>query len=188
MASLQHPPCTPASPPALWQRLARLARHRWAEGTLRQTFTPDLLARLTERVAASEQRHTGQIRLCVEAGLPLSYLWRGASARERAVAQFGRLRVWDTERNNGVLIYLLQAEHGIEIVADRGLACAVPAETWQRMVAAMGEAFRAGRHEAGLVQAIAEVSALLERHFPARAPGGRHGNELPDSPVIGDGR
>ena len=34
---------------------------------------------------------------------------------------FGKLRVWDTEHNNGVLIYLLLAEHRIEIVADRGL-------------------------------------------------------------------
>ena len=72
-------------------------------------------------MAASERRHSGEIRVCVEAGLPLSYLWRGATARERAVTMFGKLRVWDTEHNNGVLIYLLLAEHRIEIVADRGL-------------------------------------------------------------------
>ena len=38
---------------------------------------------------------------------------------------FGKLRVWDTEHNNGVLIYLLLAEHAIEIVADRGLSSRV---------------------------------------------------------------
>ena len=82
-----------------------------------------------QRVAASEARHSGQIRICVEAGLPFSYLWRHVRRgvplrqviRQRAVTMFGKLRVWDTERNNGVLIYLLLAEHAIELVADRGL-------------------------------------------------------------------
>ena len=108
--------------PGPLQRLTRLLRHRWADGRLRRVLTPEVLQRLGQRVAASERRHTGQIRICAEGGLPLSYLWRGASARERAITQFGKLRVWDTEHNNGVLIYLLLAEHAIEIVADRGLA------------------------------------------------------------------
>lgn len=168
----------------LWRRLVRLARHRWTEGRLRSAFPPDLLERLTRRVAASERRHTGQIRICIEAGLPLSYLWRDATARERAVTQFGKLRVWDTEGNNGVLVYLLLAEHAIEIVADRGLARQVPPGTWQALVAAMGDAFRRGDYEGGLTQALSEVSALLARYFPADGAGS-HGNELPDSPVLG---
>lgn len=167
-------------------RLARLLRHRWADGGLHQALPPELLERLGRRVSASERRHTGQIRICVEGGLPLSYLWRGASVRERAVTQFGKLRVWDTEHNNGVLIYLLLAEHAIEIVADRGLARAVPAGTWRAMADRMAQAFREGRYEDGLTQALAEVSALLVEHFPA-APGqpGAGGNELPDTPVVG---
>ena len=172
-------------------RMARLVRHRWAEGTLHNALPPDLLERLTRRVAASERRHTGQIRICAEGGLPLSYLWRGASARERAVTQFGKLRVWDTEHNNGVLIYLLLADHAIEIVADRALARRVPPGTWNTLVADMGEAFRTGRYEDGLTQALAEVSALLVAHFPTAANGGADadaataGNELPDAPVLG---
>lgn len=180
----QHPLAPPARRPALWRRLLRLVHHRWAEGTLRAAFTPAVLARLTQRVAASERRHTGQIRICIEGGLPLSYLWRGASARERAVAQFGKLRVWDTEHNNGVLIYLLLAEHAIEIVADRALAHAVPAATWRALVARMGQAFRTNHYEEGLTEALAEVSALLVAHFPT-APGTQAPpNELPDAPVV----
>lgn len=174
--------------PSLWKRIARLARHRWAESSLQRHFPPDLLERLAQRVHASERRHTGQIRICVEGGLPLSYLWRGASARERAVTQFGKLRVWDTEHNNGVLIYLLQAEHAIEIVADRGLARTVPAAAWQAMVASMGDAFRAGRYDDGLTQALSEVSALLVEHFPADVAAPAANNELPDAPVLGRSR
>ena len=165
--------------------LGRMLRHRWRdESDTRKARPPDLVERLARRVAASEQRHSGQVRLYVEAGLPMSYLWRGATARERAVAVFGKLRVWDTEANNGVLIYLLLAENAIEIVADRGLAQRVPPAEWQAIVDRMGSAFRDGRFEDGLTQALEEVSALLVAHFPL-APGQVHSNELPDEPVLG---
>ena len=169
--------------PGPLQRLTRLLRHRWADGRLRRVLTPEVLQRLGQRVAASERRHTGQIRICAEGGLPLSYLWRGASARERAITQFGKLRVWDTEHNNGVLIYLLLAEHAIEIVADRGLAQRVPPGTWHALVGHMRAAFRAGQYEDGLTEVLADVSALLVAHFPVsgHAPSS---NELPDAPVL----
>ncbi|HWH82969.1 MAG TPA: TPM domain-containing protein [Burkholderiaceae bacterium] len=139
--------------------------------------------RIAARVAASEARHSGEIRVCVEAGLPLSYLRREATVRERAVMMFGKLRVWDTEHNNGVLIYLLLAEHAIEIVADRGLARHVDAAQWQRIAATMAQAFAAGRFEEGLNQAIDAVDALLLQYF-ALAPGEANPNELPDAPYL----
>jgi uncharacterized membrane protein len=142
-----------------------------------------LLERLTRRVAASERRHSGEIRVCVEAGLPLSYLWRDAPARERALMLFGKLRVWDTEHNNGVLIYLLLAERAIEIVADRGIDSRVSAEEWAAMAQRMGAAFREARFEDGLTQALEEVSALLVAHFPL-AEGELDRNELPDAPLV----
>ena len=162
-------------------RLNRILKHRWAD--VRDTHSAldaAALARLEARVAASEQRHSGEIRLSVEAGLPWSYLWQDLRARDRAVMLFGKLRVWDTEANNGALIYLLLAEHAIEIVADRGLARHVPPAQWDAIVGSMGEAFRAGRFEEGLAAAIDAVDALLVQHF-ALAPGARDANELPDA-------
>ena len=165
--------------------LVRILRHRWLdESDTRKAIPPQLVDRLMHRVAASERRHSGQIRIYVEAGLPMSYLWRGAGARERAVALFGKLRVWDTESNNGVLIYLLLAEHAIEIVADRGIDRHIPLEDWQAMIAHMRAAFREGRFEEGLTQALEEISAVLVEHFPL-APGESNPNELPDTPTVG---
>ncbi len=161
-------------------RWLRILKHRWTDETdAARALSPEALARLEQRVAASERRHSGEIRLCVEAGLPLSYLWREATPRQRAITMFGKLRVWDTEHNNGVLIYLLLAEHAIEIVADRGLTRVVPPETWGQMVAGMRDAFRAGRFEDGLAQAVDAVDALLAQHF-ALAEGQANPNELPD--------
>jgi uncharacterized membrane protein len=165
-------------------KLLRILKHRWLdERDAARALGADGLKRIQARVAASERGHSGEIRVCVEAGLPLSYLWRNAGARERAIMLFGKLRVWDTEHNNGVLIYLLLAEHAIEIVADRGLDRHVGAAHWQQILETMRAAFRAGRFEDGLNQAVDAVDALLVQHF-ALAPGETNPNELPDAPDL----
>lgn len=164
--------------------LARLIKHRLVdEADARRLLGKDALARIEARVAESEKRHSGEIRVVVEAGLPLSYLRRSATPRARAVALFGKLGVWDTERNNGVLVYLLVAERAIEIVADRGLKAHVPALEWAAIAEGMQSAFRDGRFEAGLIGAIDAVDALLVRHFAA-LPGVVDINELPDAPLV----
>jgi uncharacterized membrane protein len=173
-----------ASDATLFSRLGRIWRHRWIdESEVRRALPEAVMQRLTSRVAASERRHSGEVRICVEAGLPMSYLWRHASARERAVMLFGKLRVWDTANNNGVLIYLLLAEHAIEIVADRGIDSQVDDAEWAAMAQRMSAAFREGRFEDGLTQALEEISALLVEHFPLDE-GEVDVNELPDEPVV----
>ena len=175
-----------------WNTLLRLARHRWLDQSdARRVIAPDAAERLRQRVAASERRHNGEIRLCIEGGLPVSYLWRHLRqrlpmfelVRQRALMMFSKLRVWDTEHNNGVLIYLLLAEHAIELVADRGLAGRVPPQTWQDIAAHLGAELRAGRFEQGLTDAIDAVDVLLTQHFPLE-PGQADRNELPDEPVL----
>jgi uncharacterized membrane protein len=172
-------------------KLKTIIKHLWLDASdSERAIPPDMLQRLAKRVAASEGRHTGQIRIYVEAALPMSYLWRmGKSSpmkaliRQRAVMLFGKLRLWDTEHNNGVLIYLQLAEHAIEIVADRGVDRQVTAQDWQAMAERMSAAFRAGQFEDGLTQAIGEMSSVLVAHFPSAA-GGKPLNEQPDEPVL----
>ena len=168
----------------LWQRLTRLMRHRWMdERSARRALPPDMLQRISTRVTASERRHTGEVRILAEASLPTSYLLRDAAPRERALALFGKLRVWDTEHNKSVLIYLQLTDHAIEIVADRGLSRMVSPEAWQAMVRRLGEALRDNRYEDGLTQALEEVSALLVAHFPL-SEGEVRRNELPDAVAL----
>ena len=166
--------------------LSRLLRHRLLdEGDAHRALGSDAAARIQQRVAASEAHHSGQIRVCIEAGLPFSYLRRGASPRERAAMLFGKLRVWDTEHNNGVLVYVLLAEHAIEIVADRGIDRRVDAAAWEAIAAQMREPFRGGDFAKGLDHAIDAVDALLVRHFPRTSGDATaYPNELPDAPDI----
>jgi uncharacterized membrane protein len=167
-------------------RLVRVLRHRW-EKDGNHTVPTEVLERLRLRVAASEQLHSGEIRICIEAGLPNSYLWRKetmpALLRQRAMAQFGRLRVWDTEHNNGVLIYLCLAEHAIELVADRGVNRIAPANYWEATIDTLGAALKHGAFEEGLGLAVDAVGSLLHTHF-ALSAGDSNPNELPDAPSV----
>lgn len=172
----------------MFDRIRRLFRHRWLAASAAQlALNGDLLERLRQRVAASEQKHSGEIRIHIEAGLPLSYLRRKTGTRElsrqRALALFGKLRVWDTAHNNGVLIYLLLAERSFELVADRGLSDKVTNTSWQALAGELATDFKAGRFEAGLSRLIEQVSHLLQQHFPLAA-GEANPNELPDQPTL----
>ena len=168
-------------------RCWRVLRHwRCDAADVRRVLGAEALRRIEARVVASEARHSGEIRVCVEASLPLAALRADVSVRSRAVALFGELRVWDTEHNNGVLIYLLVAEHAIEIVADRGLTRHVDTAGWQHILTPMQAAFRAGEFEAGLNTAIDAIDALLHAHFgrDPSAPDAPNLNELPDRPWL----
>jgi uncharacterized membrane protein len=177
---------------SMMNKLTLLLKHLWRDvSDTRRAIPPDMVKRLAERVAASEQRHNGQIRICIESSLPASDLWRlnkenplAELIRQRAVTMFGELRVWDTDHNNGVLIYVLLAEHAIEIVADRGLMHHLNAAQWQAMVTRMASAFREQRYEDGLMQALEESSAVLVAHFPRTDASPHHPNELPDTPLL----
>jgi uncharacterized membrane protein len=132
-------------------------------------------------IQAGEADHEGQVRFAVESALDILPLLRNQTARGRAIDVFSLLRVWDTEYNNGVLIYVLLADRDVEIVADRGIASRVARDEWESICRDMERAFREGRYEEGALSGIRAVSAQLSRHFPGR---GRRANELPDAPVV----
>ena len=150
-------------------------------GAWRRAFPQATLDAIEAAVASSEMGHHGEIRFAIENSLPATLAWRGTSGRERAVEVFSNLRVWDTEHNSGVLIYLLLADHDIEIVADRGIATKVDPADWEAVAHAMEAAFRQGDFERGALEGIAQIDAILTAHFP---PSGHNPDELATRPVI----
>ena len=162
--------------------LMRMIKHlffpRWR---LKCSFPSRTLTAIEQAVKKSESLHLGEIRFAVESALEPGALWRNQTARERAIEVFSQLHVWDTERDNGVLIYILLADRDVEIVADRGMACHVSNEQWQAICHTMEQAFGAGDFEHGSVAGIEAVTKLLAQFFPA---GGENVNELPDKPYV----
>ena len=164
-------------------RIGRLFKHWFATpGSLRRAFPDAVMDRIGSAIARAEAATTGEIRMAVEAALPWSYLRRDAPARQRALMMFSKLRVWDTEHNNGVLLYVDLADRSVEIVADRGIAHVVPQAEWDAICTAIRSAFKQGAYEAGAVAGIDAIGAVLARHFPV-ADGTRNPNELPNRPV-----
>ena len=162
--------------------LKRTFRHLFAPDWLvYRAFPRAALRRIEAAIRQSEAAHRGELRFAVEAGLDLLPLLRGLTPRQRALEAFSRLRVWDTEENSGVLIYLQLVDRDIEIVADRGISATVGQARWDAICHRMEEAFRARRFEAGVLEGVTEITMLLTAHFPARR---ENPDELPDRPVV----
>jgi uncharacterized membrane protein len=162
--------------------ISRLLKHLFApHWVVNRAFPRRALDAIEAAIAASESKHDGELRFAVEAGLHPLPLWRGQAARQRAQEVFAALNVWDTAHNSGVLIYVQLVDRRIEIVADRGISAKVAQAEWDAICRRMEDAFKAGCFEDGAVTAIAEITALLARHFP---PLGDNPNELPDRPVV----
>lgn len=161
----------------IWAHLACDARD------VRRLFSDESLRRIEQAVSEGERGHSAEIRIAIEASLPWHRAARGVEPRERALEVFSELRVWDTEGNNGVLVYLLVADHAIEIVADRAALAALGAPELQQVCDRLGQELRAGRCEQGLLDAIARLNQDLAEAFPLVSPETDE-NELPNRPAI----
>jgi uncharacterized membrane protein len=163
-------------------KLRRLIRHlistRWST---RRHFTPAVRAAIERAIRECEAHHAGEIRFVVESAFDIPELWHDLAPRRRAWQLFGQLGVWDTARNNGVLIYVLMADRAVEIIADRGIATHVPEPEWQTVCRQMQQHYRDGRFREGSVAGIEGVGSLLGRHFPGESHGD---HELPSQPVL----
>ena len=165
--------------PGRWQRLLRHLRHD--RGDLRRAFPAAALERIEQAVVDGERGHGAELRVAIEASLPLGRVLSGVAARDRALEVFGSLRVWDTDGNNGVLLYVLLADQAVEIVADRAAARAVPEQAWRSVAQALTAAYRGGDFLGGTLAAIDRLGELMAQAFP---PGGRNPDELPNRPVV----
>ncbi|RTL28373.1 MAG: hypothetical protein EKK47_16085 [Burkholderiales bacterium] len=164
-------------------KLSRIVSHMTTtRRRVHRAFPPKSMHAIEQAIKAAEVCHAGEIRFVVEGALDGVPLLKGQSAHERAIEVFSLLRIWDTEHNSGVLIYLLLADRRVEIVADRGIHARVGPGGWEALCRDMEAAFRSDQYEQGAITCIGAVAQHLSRHFPSH---GQHAhNELPDAPVV----
>lgn len=162
--------------------LKRIIKHlsapRWV---VTRMFPAVAMKAIENAIRESERSHDGELRFAVEGGLKLWLLLHERTPRARANEIFSQLRVWDTEHNSGVLIYVQAVDRHIEIIADRGINAKVEQRQWEAIAGRMQTEFRAQRYEVGVIEGMREITALMARHFP---PTGANPDELPDAPVI----
>ena len=163
-------------------RTKRLLKHIFTTKLqLKQAFPKAVLREIESAIQASETRHSGELRFAVEAALDPVQVFKGESPRTRAVGLFSNLRIWDTEHNCGLLIYVLLADRAVEIVADRGIHAKVGDAEWTRICHQMESAFRGNDFRGGVLSGIQAVTQHLLEHFPIK-DGDQ--NELSNRPVV----
>jgi len=163
-------------------RISRLLQHLGTTGvSARRHFTPQVRQSIESAIRDVESRQVGEIRFVVESRLDLPQLLRDDSPRRRALELFSLLRIWDTARNNGVLLYVLLADRTVEIVADRGIAVHIAQADWDEVCRCMELEYREGCFGAGSIAGVQRIGQLLARHFPAP---GTPANELPNHPLL----
>jgi hypothetical protein len=149
-------------------KLLRALRHLSATGlSLRRTFSAPVLEAIEQAISETERGHGGEVRFAVEGALDAAALWRDVSPRERALEVFARSGVWDTEANNGVLIYVLWADRDVEIVADRGFNGKVTPEEWSEVCHRMEALFASNQPQQAVLEGIRATGALIAKHYPA---------------------
>lgn len=163
-------------------RFKQFLRHlTTTTGTGRRLFPEATLQAIEQVIEEGERRHRAEVHMVIEPALPLGQVWDGAAMRDRARELFSDYRVWDTEENCGVLVYVNIAEHQVEIVADRGIGRLVSQDEWQRVCDFMTRGFAQGAYHDGVLQALRELNALLEKYVGATESGT---NQLSNRPVI----
>ena len=129
------------------------------------------LDRVEAAIRLAERRTSGQIRVAVAR----FYFW--GSVRRAADAAFARLRMNQTRRRNGVLLFVAPRLRRFAVIGDAGIHERVSDAFWGQISGALQTDFRSGDLTAGLLHAIAAVGERLAEHFPPDPTGD---NELPD--------
>ncbi len=163
-------------------RIRRTIQHEFFGASKVRALLPDAsMLKIEAAISAGEARHSAELRFVVEASLDFSQIWSRTAPRERALAVFSNLRVWDTDANNGILLYVLLADHSVEIIADRAASRAVPQSHWDEICQRLAKAYRARDYLNGTIVAINEIHRLVEPHFP---PAASNADELPNRPIV----
>lgn len=119
--------------------------------------------------------------------IPALRRWATPRALKRARAHRAALQAFLarglhlTEDRTGVLIFVVEQDHQIEIVADQGIHSKVAPEVWGDAVAALAQGLKRGQAAEGFEAAIQLCGQVLAQHFPPR-PDDR--DELPNRIVV----
>ena len=144
-------------------------------------FPKKVLKAIENDIQSSEEKHRAEIRVAVESNFNFSQIYHKMTTLERAINVFSNLQIWDTEENNGVLVYILLVERKIEIIADRGIYKKLGKDYWANVNQEMVTHFKKQEYKEGVLYAISQITKEMMTLFPKR---GEDPDELPNSVVI----
>lgn len=154
----------------LWRQLVfvPILHNKW--------LTPKVKASLCQKIEQAEQGHQGEIRLIIENHLPILTAYH-QSSHDRALDLFSMHKIWDTQYNTGILVYLNICEKSLNIIADRGINDKVDQGYWQELCDKAVLLIGQNKPQTALEDLIDSLGGLLRCHYPAADTSG---NELPN--------
>jgi uncharacterized membrane protein len=159
----------------IWRHLLTTRR------SARRAFPASTLKAIQQKIADGEVTHRAEVKMIVEGSLSLPAVLNGVTSRNRAHELFSHYRIWDTEENVGVLLYVNLADHKVEIIVDRAIGRATKPTDWQAVCKTMTKEFANGAFHDSTLAALEQMNGLLTQHFPDE---GRKKNELSDKPLV----
>ncbi|HMO60840.1 MAG TPA: TPM domain-containing protein [Ferruginibacter sp.] len=132
---------------------------------------------IVNAIRAAEKETSGEVRVYIESKNPY------VNPLDRAGEIFFSLKMNQTEKRNGVLLYIAMKHHEVALFADEGIYEAVGAAWWHQAVNDMLAEFKDQHIADGIEHCVQRVGQLLREKFPYDA--GTDKNELPDEIVFG---
>lgn len=146
----------------------------------RKAFPRATLKAIEATIKEVEAHHDGEICFVVETSIDRFGAGYQPSPRQRALEVFAQRRIWDTEYNNGILLYVLMADRAVEIVCDRGINAHADRQVWEQICARINADFQQHRFREGAIDGIKALAEVLEQHYPGRT----RRNDLSDHPQV----
>ena len=127
-------------------------------------------------IESAEKATSGEIRLHIEKKLKIDPI-------ERAQQVFAKLKMFETEQRNGVILYIASEDHKVVIWGDEGIHNKVGQDFWDEELTKIIDQFKAGSYAAGIVECIGDIGEKLKEFFPYQSD---DTNELSDEISYGE--
>lgn len=119
---------------------------------------------LSKHVASAEKGHRGEIVLIIEDHLPIKTAYF-EGCRARAINLFSQYRVWDTEENTGVLVYINICEKNLQIISDRGINKYVSLNVWEAICDKAISQIAKKQIDSALINLLNDIGQLLRQYY-----------------------
>lgn len=126
---------------------------------MREFIAKEQQSLIIESIERAELNTSGEIRVHIESKCKSDVVGR-------AISIFNYLKMYKTERRNGVLVYVAFESHKLAIIGDVGINERVPSDFWDGIKDNMVADFAQGRFVEGICRAVGAVGESLKEYFP----------------------
>lgn len=138
-------------------------------GKKKKVLTKDEIAMVEQAIKAAELKSAGEIvvRIVMDSKqFQKEDVDADQAVHLRALDEFEKCGIVQTEGATGVMLFLSVAEKRVEVLADKAINEKVEHVVWEDIVATIVEGFKANAPGKGIAKGVDQAGILLSKHFP----------------------